>query len=108
MTAIATATRPSSPPAWRQRLAVASRVAAATVGGYFFAHGLTAFLTLALPFARADRVIAASMFAFVAWCAMAIYVFAARSAWRAWLWPVLAGAALLGVTLCLPQLAARP
>lgn len=104
----ATATRRSSPPVWRHRLAVASRVAAAAVGGYFFAHGLTAFLTLVLPFARADRVIAASMFAFVAWCAVAIYVFAARSAWRAWSWPVLSGAVLLGIAMCFPDSAARP
>jgi len=103
----ATATRTAPPPPWRHRLAVTSRVLAATIAGYFCAHGLTAFLTLVLPFARADRVIAASMFSFVAWCAIAIYVFAARSAWRAWLWPVLVGAALLGVTLAFPQFAAR-
>ena len=103
----AKATRPATPFVWRPRVAVAARVLAATVAGYFFAHGLTAFLTLVLPFARDDRVIAASMFAFVAWCAVAIYAFAARSAWRAWLCPVLGGAALLGVTLAFPQFAAR-
>ena len=48
------------------------------------------------------------MFSFIAWCAIVIYVFAARSAWRAWLWPVLAGAALLGIAMCFPDAAARP
>ena len=45
----------------QRRLSLASRVLAALVGGYAFAHAATAFLTLALPFARADRVIAATL-----------------------------------------------
>jgi hypothetical protein len=89
-------------------LRVASRVLAATFGGYFFAHAATAFLTLVLPFARVDRVIAASLLSFALWTAMAVYVFAARSAWRAWAWPVLGGGALLFVVYMLPDLAARP
>lgn len=92
----------------RQRLAVASRVGAALCGGYFFAHAATAFLTLALPFARVDRVFAASLLGFAVWTAVAVYVFAARSAWRAWALPVLGGAALLAAPMLLPALAGRP
>lgn len=91
-----------------QRLAVVSRVGAALFGGYFFAHATTAFLTLALPFARVDRVIAASLLGFAVWTAAAVYVFAARSAWRAWALPVLGGGALLAVPMLLPDLAGRP
>ena len=45
----------------QRRLSLASRALAALVGGYAFAHAATAFLTLALPFARADRVIASDL-----------------------------------------------
>jgi hypothetical protein len=90
------------------RLAIASRGCAALFGGYFFAHAATAFLTLVLPFARAERVITASLLSFAVWCAIAVYVFSARSGWRAWWAPVLAGAALLGVQMLFPEMAARP
>jgi hypothetical protein len=93
---------------WRHRLAIASRGCAALFGGYFFAHAATAFLTLVLPFARAERVITASLLSFAVWCAIAVYVFSARSGWRAWWAPVLAGAALLGVQMLFPEMAARP
>jgi len=95
-------------PRWRHPARVATRVAAAVFGGYFLAHATTAFLTLALPLAKADRVIFASLLSFGVWAAAAVYVFAAASAWRAWWVPVLAGAALLGITLLFPGLAARP
>src|SRR5688500_19074325 len=86
----------------RYRIAVASRVCAALFGGYFFAHATTAFLTLVLPFARAERVIAASLLSFAVWCAAAVYVFSVRSGWRAWWAPVLAGAALLCIQMQFP------
>jgi len=93
---------------WKHRLAVASRVLAASIGGYWFAHGATAFLTLALPLGKVDRVIAASLLSFLVWCAMAVYVFATRSAWRAWLVPAIGGGLLLGMALLFPGIAARP
>jgi hypothetical protein len=89
-------------------MAVASRVCAALFAGYFLAHATTAFLTLVLPFARVDRVIAASLLSFVVWCAAAVYVFAARTAWRAWWVTLLTGAVLLATTFVFPELAARP
>lgn len=95
-------------PDWRYRGVVATRVGAALSAGYFLAHGTTAFLTLALPFGRVDRVIAASLLSFAVWCAAAVYVFAARSAWRAWWLPTLAGALLLALAMLFPDLAARP
>ena len=105
-----TATRPTRPrtPAWRARAQVASRIGAALFGGYFLAHGTTAFLTLVLPMGKVDRVVFASLLSFAVWCASAIHAFGARSAWRAWAWPVLGGALLLGVTLAFPEQAARP
>jgi hypothetical protein len=93
---------------WLERARVASRVGAAVIAGYFLAHGATAFLALALPLARIDRVFVASLLSFAVWCAAAVYIFAAPSAWRAWWVPSLAGALLLGVTFVFPELAARP
>lgn len=93
---------------WRRPAGVASRVAAAVFAGYFLAHASAAFLTLAMPLDRADRVIFASLLSFAVWAAAAIYVFATPSAWRAWWAPGLAGAVLLGITLLFPDQAARP
>ncbi len=96
------------PPPLRYRLAVASRVLAALFAGYFVAYGSTAFLTLALPFERANRVVTASLLCFAVWCAAALYAFAARSAWRAWWVLLLVGGGLLGVALLAGDFAARP
>ena len=93
---------------WRDRVGVASRVGAAVVAGYFLAHGMTAFLTLVLPLGKIDRVIFASLLSFAVWCAAVVYAFAARSAWRAWWWPSLAGVLLLGAAMLFPEMAARP
>ena len=83
----------------RYRLAVASRVLAALVGGYFVAYASTALLTVILPMDRLNRVVTASLLSFAVWCAAAVWVFTARSAWRGW-WPLLAaGAAMLGWAL---------
>lgn len=90
------------------RFAVASRVGAAVFGGYVLACGSTAFLTLALPLARVDRVAFATLLAFAAWTAGAIYVFAARSAWHAWAASLGLGSVLWGITLWFPEASARP
>ncbi|RMH84324.1 DUF3649 domain-containing protein [Pseudomonas sp. AOB-7] len=81
-----------SPPPW----SIASRILAALFGGYALAYGFTAFFAVYLPLARADRVVFASLLCFAVWTAAVIYVFAARSALRAWSLPL--GLALL---LCL-------
>ena len=105
---VAAAPRRGRPQGWRHRAGVAARVLAAAVGGYYLAHGMTAFLTLVLPFDRVDRVIAASLLSFAVWCAAAVHAFATRSAWRAWWRPVLAATVLLGVAMLFPELARRP
>lgn len=65
--------------------ATASRILAASIGGYGLAYAATAFLTVYLPLARGDRAVFASLACFAVWTAAVIYVFAARSAARAWL-----------------------
>lgn len=90
------------------RFAVASRVSAALFGGYVLACGSTAFLTLVLPLGKVDRVAFATLLAFAAWAAGAIYVFAARSAWHAWAASLGLGGVLWGITLLFPEAAARP
>jgi hypothetical protein len=92
----------------QRRLSLASRVLAALVGGYAFAHAATAFLTLALPFARADRVIAATLLAFVVWCGVAIYAFMAPKVWRVWAVLLIGGALMYGVAVAFSDMAARP
>lgn len=84
------------------------RVGAAVAGAYFLAHASAAFLTVVLPFARPDRVIAASLLALPVWCAAAVYAFAARSLLRACAVPVVVGLALMSVAWLLPGLAVRP
>ncbi|QWP79077.1 hypothetical protein J5226_12110 [Lysobacter sp. K5869] len=86
--------KPRAPLSWRYRGAVAARSFAAIVVGYFFAYAFTAFASMALPFSRVDSVIAASLLSFFVWAAVAMYAFAARSAWRA-CWAPAAIAALL-------------
>lgn len=68
-----------------KRWAITSRVLAALVGGYATTYAVTAFLAVYLPMARPDRVVFSSLASFAVWTAIAIYVFAARSATRVWL-----------------------
>lgn len=100
--------RRTRPPAAtrRERLGVASRVLAATVGGYalasLVASALAAALPLLTPASRADGVQIASLLSFAFYTAAAIWVFSTRSATRAWL-------GLAGVSLaCALLLAVLP
>lgn len=87
---------------------IASRVTAAIIGGYTLAYAFTAFFTTYLPLLRADRVVFASLACFAVWTAAAIYVFAARSAGRAWL-VLLALSLAMGLAVYLSNgLGARP
>ena len=83
------------------RWSVASRALAATVGGYALAALLSAMLALLLPrisdASRADAVLIATLLSFVIYTVVALWVFCAPTALRAWLW-------LAAVTL--PALAA--
>ncbi|MBT2745485.1 MULTISPECIES: DUF3649 domain-containing protein [unclassified Lysobacter] len=106
--ASAPARKPRAKLSWRYRGAVAVRAIAASVIGYLVAYGFTAFGTLVLPFARSDRVVAASLLCFFVWCAAAMYAFAARSAWRACWVLTLWAAAMYGIAALFPEAAARP
>ncbi len=87
----------------RARLAVASRALAAVAGGYAVAALFTAALALALrPLPKDEAVKFATMPAFLVYAAAVVWVFAARTARRAWLGLVIA-AALLGLAFWLLQ-----
>ncbi len=64
---------------------VASRALAAIVGGYAFATVLSIFLARALPLPPAEAVMTAMLLSYCLYVGAAIWVFAVRSARRAWL-----------------------
>ncbi|WP_444813320.1 DUF3649 domain-containing protein [Variovorax saccharolyticus] len=84
------------------RLAVASRALAAIGGGYAVAALSAAVLALWLPLERVEATLAATLASFVIHVCAVMWVFAARSAWRAWL-GLAVPAALLGVLLLARQ-----
>lgn len=61
-----------------------SRIAAALFGGYVLANLLSLALAGLLPLSRADTVLTAMLLSFVIYTAAVVWVFAARSAGRAW------------------------
>ncbi|RZL03411.1 MAG: DUF3649 domain-containing protein [Rubrivivax sp.] len=82
----------------RDRWAVASRALAAILGGYVVAALSTGALAVYLPGSRAEATLSATMLSFVVYTVAVIWVFAARSAGRAWLglaWPAAALGALI-------------
>ncbi len=84
----------------RHRWAVASRAGAAIGGGYVLAALCSTALALWLPLARAEAVIAGAMASFAVYAGAVMWVFAARTAGRAWAglaWP----AAVLGAAVWL-------
>ena len=81
------------PTASAARLAIAARAVLAIFGGYAFAALAAASLSVALPGPRPQAVMGATMLAFLLYCAMVIWAFAARSVARAW-WVALACSAL--------------
>ncbi|MBP0494964.1 DUF3649 domain-containing protein [Pararoseomonas indoligenes] len=68
---------------WRA-VGIAVRVAAAVLGGYALATLSSVALAVTLPMARADAVLTGMMAGVAVHAASAIWVFAARSAARAW------------------------
>lgn len=78
----------------RYRFAIASRALAAIAGGYALAAGTNAALALALKNSgpKEEVIMLATMPSFLVWAGAVIWVFTARSAWRAW-----AGVAIPGV-----------
>jgi hypothetical protein len=85
----------------KYRLSVASRAIAAIGGGYAVAALSTALLASLLPMTRSDAVITATLLSFTVYTCAAIWVFAARSVWHAWLGLVAPGVLLgLGLLVC--------
>lgn len=66
------------------RWSVASRVAAAVLGGYALASAVTVLLALLWPVPKAQGVLWATMLSFAIYTVAVIWVFCARSATRAW------------------------
>lgn len=62
-----------------------SRIVAATFGGYALAAVAALAMAMVLPGSRSEAVIASSMASFAIYCLAVMWVFAARSALRAWL-----------------------
>lgn len=71
-----------------------SRIVAAIGGGYVLA-ALFSVAVLALPMARAQAVITGMLASFAIYTCAVIWVFAVRSAWRAWAGLVVAALPLL-------------
>ena len=69
----------------RYRVAVVSRLLAATLGGYTLTALLVSCVAQCLTMARAESVLAASLPAFLIFTATILWAFAARSASKAWL-----------------------
>ncbi|ATQ77101.1 iron transporter [Massilia violaceinigra] len=95
--------RLSAPLAYR--LGVGSRALAAILGGYLLAAAASALLALLLPrvlgTGRADAVIAATLASFAIYAGAVIWVFAARSAARAWLGMLLPAAGMAAIVYLL-------
>ena len=92
----------------RYRLAVTSRIIAALVGGYLVAYASAALLTVVLPMSRINRAVTASLLSFVVWAVVAIWVFAARSAWRGWWTLLAAGGVMLALAMTWRDYGMRP
>lgn len=87
---------------------LSARILAALFGGYALAYTSTAFLSVYLPLARADRVAFASLGCFMVWVVAILYVFAARSTWRACLVPLALSALLALAAFLPPDFGVRP
>ncbi|MBV7486275.1 DUF3649 domain-containing protein [Bordetella sp. BOR01] len=71
-----------------------SRIVAAVFGGYALA-ALTSVAAAALPMSRTEAVLAGMLLSFVVYALAVVWVFAVRSATRAWAGLLLAAAPLL-------------
>ena len=66
------------------RLSVASRVVAAILGGYVLTALATMALAVFLPMSKAEASLTATLLSFLIYGCAVIWVFATRTAWRAW------------------------
>ena len=79
----------------RSAAPLASRIVAALFGGYALA-ALTSVAAVALPISRSEAVLTGMLASFAVYAVAVVWVFAVRSAWRAWA-GLLAAALPLGV-----------
>lgn len=80
------------------RLAVASRMLAALLGGYILSALASVSLTLWLPMARAEAVVTGMMSSFLVYLVAVLWCFACRSAWQAWFGLILPSLVLAAVS----------
>ena len=78
---------------------VLSRVLAAVVGGYAAANVVAVGVAQILPMSRGDGVMTGILLTYLVYAAAVVWVFAARSARRAWLGILLTTAAFGGLAL---------
>lgn len=76
------------------RWAIASRVAAAIVGGYVLTSAVTVLMALLWPAPKAEAVLWATLLSFTVYTVVVIWVFTTRTATRAWV-GLVAGTALI-------------
>lgn len=87
------------------RLAVASRALAAIVGGYALTALAITALAIFLPLSRAEASLTATLLSFLIYTCIVIWVFATRSATRAWI-GIVAPMVVLGALVWLQRLMA--
>lgn len=75
----------------RYRLGVASRALAAIGGGYVLSALVAAVAAIYLPTTRAEAALAGQLVSFAVYTGAVMWVFAVRTAWRAWWSLLLAG-----------------
>ena len=78
---------------------VLSRVLAAVVGGYAAANVVAVGVAQVLPMSRGDGVMTGILLTYLVYATAVVWVFAARSARRAWLGILLTSAAFGGLAL---------
>lgn len=84
------------------RLSVASRALAAILGGYVLTALMTMAIAVYLPTTRAEASLTATMLSFLIYGCVVLWVFATRTAVRAWLGIVIPSV-VLGVLVWLQQ-----
>ena len=83
-------------PTLRYRFDVFARALAAIAGGYALAAGVMAALALALKSSapREEVIMLATLPSFLVWAGAIVWVFSARTAWRAWAGVTIPGAVI--------------
>ena len=89
------------------RLTVASRTVAAILGGYALSALASFALAIFLPMSKAEASMTATLLSFLIYTCAVIWVFATRTAWRAWI-GIIAPSVALGVLIWVHGWATAP